>query len=210
MSWSAEDEFNAKKLRLNAIEESEFRSASGVSLEEDADWPAARQAVLARDADTCWFCGFKYPKYMEVHHREGKWDDNSPENLVTLCPLCHSCLHIGLAGIQERGKLLVLKRSCDQAGLNRYILDTIVKYGPASPAAVTEILKTLPVLQELDSMSLVMLANKIVKEKSNKRRVPRPIDDKFIFFPNIMAFNIVRYIIKNHRGTEGAKGHNGG
>jgi hypothetical protein len=147
---------------------------------------------------------------MEVHHREGKWEDDSPENLVTLCPLCHSCLHIGLAGIQDRGSLLVLKHSCDQAGLNRYILDTIVKYGPTSPAAITEIMKTLPVQQDLGAMGLVMLANKILKEKSNKRRVPRPIDDKFIFFPNIMAFNIVRYIIKNYQGTEGEKGKNGG
>ena len=210
MAWSAEEDFNLKKLRLNAIEESEFRSASGVSLEDDKGWPLARKAVLERDSHTCWFCGFKYPHYMEVHHREGKWQDDSPENLVTLCPLCHSCLHIGLAGTQDRGRLLVLKRSCDQAGLNRYILDTVVRYGPTSSAAVAEIMKTLPVEQDLEEIGLIMLANKILKEKSNKRRAPRPIDDKFIFFPNIMAFNITRYIIKNYRGAEGVKKQNGG
>lgn len=210
MAYSTEDEFMAKKLRLDAIEESEFRSSSGVSLEDDKGWAAARKSRLEMDSNTCWYCGFRHPSYMEVHHRGGNWQDDSAGNLITLCPLCHSCLHIGLAGVQERGSLLVLSRSCDQAGLNRYIMDTVLKYGPAAPAAVAEIMKTLPVEQDMGGMGLMILANKILKEKSNKRKTPRPIDDKYIFFPNILAYNIVRYIIKNHTGGAAAKADGNG
>lgn len=199
MAYSPEIEFKAKKLRLDVIEESEFRSTSGVTLEDDKGWSEARKKRLEKDSYTCWYCGFKHKSYMEVHHIEGNWQDDSTDNLITLCPLCHSCLHIGLAGMQNRGKLLVLKKSCDQAGLNRYILDTVVKYGPTAPTAIAEIMKNLPIEQDMEDMGLMMLANKIQKEKSNKRKTPRPIDDKYIFFPNILAFNIVRYIIDNFK-----------
>ena len=201
MGYSPEEDFLAKKLRLDVIEEVEFRSTSGVSLEDDKGWSNARKQRLEKDSYTCWYCGFKHLSYMEVHHIGGKWEDDSIDNLVTLCPLCHSCLHIGLAGVQRRGRLLVLTKSCDQAGLNRFIMDTVIKYGPAAPAAITEIMKTLPIDQDLEDMGLMMLANKIQKEKANKRRTPRPIDDKYIFFPNILSFNIVRYIIDNYKGA---------
>ncbi len=210
MAYSPEEEFISKKLRLDAIEESEFRSSSGVSLEDDKGWAAARKKRLEMDSYTCWYCGFTHPSYMEVHHRAGNWQDDSAENLITLCPVCHSCLHIGLAGVQERGRLLVLSHSCDQAGLNRYIMNTVLKYGPAAPAAVAEIMKNLPVEQDMGDMGLMILANKILKEKSNKRKAPRPIDDKYIFFPNILAYNIVRYIIKNHTAGAAAEAEKNG
>lgn len=184
-----------RKLRLDAIQEENFRINSGVKLEDDKNWQSARKTVLVRDNYTCYYCGFQYMQYMEVHHKKGNWQDDSSDNLITLCPLCHSCMHIGLAGIQERGSLLVLKNSCDQAKLNRLILDTVIQYGNRAPKAIEEIYNNLHVVQDLECNGLVVLANKIGKEKATRKSNPRPIADNFIFFPDIMKFNIVRHIM---------------
>ena len=46
-----------------------------------------------------------------------------PQTLITLCPFCHSCLHIGHAGINKLGSLLLLREEIDQAKLNRALLE---------------------------------------------------------------------------------------
>jgi len=52
-----------------------------------------RQQVLRRDAWRCQCCGTR--SNLEVHHREfrSQGGDDSEENLITLCALCHSLFH---------------------------------------------------------------------------------------------------------------------
>lgn len=185
-----------RRLRLDAIEEENFRSSSGVKLEDDPEWKALRRKVLERDEYTCRACGFKSAKYMEVHHFDGKWSDNNPGNLFTLCPLCHSCLHIGLAGIKGMGTLLILKSPIEQARLNALILRTVEKYGKHAQAAVDEIKRNLPVEQDLGADGLMMLANKILAEKKEKKSAARQINEKFVFFPDISKYHLARLLME--------------
>jgi len=53
-----------------------------------------RKSVLERDDWTCAGCGHRAKKYMHIHH-VGDSEDNSVENLITLCVACHAALHIG-------------------------------------------------------------------------------------------------------------------
>ena len=52
-----------------------------------------RQQVLRRDGWICQYCGNR--SNLEVHHKEfrSQGGNDSEENLITLCALCHSLFH---------------------------------------------------------------------------------------------------------------------
>lgn len=184
-----------RRLRLDAIEEENFRSSSGVKLEDDPNWKNIRLQALRRDDYTCQCCGFRLEKYMEVHHLDGVWNDSSLSRLYTLCPLCHSCFHIGLTGIQKKASLLILKDPIGQAHLNALILNTVVRYKKTAVDAVKEIRGNLPIEQDLGHAGLIMLANRILKEKKDNKKNARKVSEKYILFPDITQYFITRYII---------------
>lgn len=79
-------------------------------LEKDEQLPAhdrkvserVRRKVLQDDNYTCQDCGWEHddwnpsdPRHLEVHHREhvAEGGSNDPENLVTLCNICHDERH---------------------------------------------------------------------------------------------------------------------
>jgi intracellular multiplication protein IcmJ len=71
----------------------------------DAEFEHERRRALERDDRTCRFCGFRAPKYQEVHHLNDDHADNRLENLVTACGFCHSVQHIGLSGKMKESVL---------------------------------------------------------------------------------------------------------
>lgn len=85
--------------------------------EADVPLQALRRAVLKRDKQTCAFCGFKSQKFQEVHHLDHDHENTDLANLVTACPFCHLCFHLGLAGIKKAGTVVWCPES-DQATLN--------------------------------------------------------------------------------------------
>lgn len=79
-------------------------------LEEDRQLPAhdrkipesVRRSVLQRDNHKCQDCGWTHddwnrsdPRHLEVHHlvHHAEGGANEPENLVTLCNVCHDVRH---------------------------------------------------------------------------------------------------------------------
>jgi hypothetical protein len=61
-----------------------------------------RRAVLVRDNYTCTSCGWSHeqwnpsdPRHLELHHikHHVKGGENTEENLVTLCTVCHDDIH---------------------------------------------------------------------------------------------------------------------
>lgn len=80
------------------------------ALEQDRQSPphdrkipdSVRQEVLRRDDYTCFKCKWNHklwnpsdPRHLELHHREhhARGGKNTPENLVTLCTVCHDDMH---------------------------------------------------------------------------------------------------------------------
>jgi 5-methylcytosine-specific restriction endonuclease McrA len=68
------------------------------------EWKHLRKKILVRDGGSCAICSS--PQYLHIHHYNGDKTDDSPENLLTLCDICHSRVHRELmkAGGQERVK----------------------------------------------------------------------------------------------------------
>ena len=57
-------------------------------------WAVLRESVLERDGRTCRYCGWAKPPF-HVHHVDGDPRNDALPNLMTVCPLCHACRHIG-------------------------------------------------------------------------------------------------------------------
>lgn len=85
-----------------------WRMDDASSAEADSEFATRRKSALDRDKHTCQFCGFRNLKYQEVHHFNDDHSDNRLENLVTTCPFCHMCQHIGLAGRNKEAVLIWL------------------------------------------------------------------------------------------------------
>jgi len=115
--------------------------------------------VLARDNFTCQFCGFKSPKYQEVHHINDDHRDSSAKNLTTACPLCHSCFHIGLAGYQDAG--IIIHLDCDkpptQPELNSLVRTLWISERHGSKAVATQASNMLARLFRLNARAASLL-----------------------------------------------------
>ena len=90
------------------------------SMESDAEFQRVRKKALDRDQHTCRFCGFKNNKWQEVHHFNDDHADNRLENLVTACPYCHLCQHIGLAGANKEA-ILIYRPEITQVQLHHLV-----------------------------------------------------------------------------------------
>ena len=95
------------------------------SLDADMEFRGVRKKALERDNHTCRFCGFKNNKWQEVHHLNDDHHDNRHENLITACPFCHMCQHIGLAGA-HREAILIYRPEITQVQLHHLVRTALV------------------------------------------------------------------------------------
>ena len=70
--------------------------------------------VWERDKYKCYFCGFESRRHQEIHHLNDDHLDNSLDNLVTICPLCHQTFHLDVASITNSGKIIWLPEFSQQ------------------------------------------------------------------------------------------------
>lgn len=56
-------------------------------------WKEIRLKILERDKYTCQYCGFKAEKWQIVHHIDGNPNNNTENNLETICPMCNLIHH---------------------------------------------------------------------------------------------------------------------
>lgn len=70
--------------------------------------------VWKRDGYKCYFCNFVSNDFQEIHHLNDDHDDNSLDNLVTTCPLCHACFHLDTASNTNGGKIIWLPEFSQQ------------------------------------------------------------------------------------------------
>jgi intracellular multiplication protein IcmJ len=71
-------------------------------------------SVWKRDNYRCYYCGFESKKFQEIHHLNDDHEDNSLDNLVTVCPLCHQTFHLDIASMTNGGKIIWLPEFSQQ------------------------------------------------------------------------------------------------
>lgn len=87
------------------------------------DYVKNKPRALQRDKFTCQSCSFavkpnrhfddavspistEYSRYLLPHHADGDHANNSLDNLITLCPFCHSTFHAGCASTKNEMKVI--------------------------------------------------------------------------------------------------------
>lgn len=92
-------------LTLN-IKRKQWRMRDPNFVDADSEFEQVKRRALERDDYACRFCSFRSPKWQEVHHFNDDHHDNSLANLITACPYCHMCQHIGLWGSKGEAVLI--------------------------------------------------------------------------------------------------------
>lgn len=112
---------NKFKEILLSVKRSKFRCDDPRADEKNNEYLNIRPTILERDDFKCTFCDFRSLKWQEVHHIDDNHANNDPANLITTCPLCHACHHVGLAGLEGKGSLIYLEPELGftQAELNQ-------------------------------------------------------------------------------------------
>ena len=84
------------ELRAAVKAPSKWRANDAGSAQADMQFRLVRSVVLRRDRYTCRGCeAWGGRLRLQVHHRDNDHQNNSPENLVTLCVFCHAVFHAG-------------------------------------------------------------------------------------------------------------------
>ncbi|MEY2341482.1 hypothetical protein AB4090_05145 [Acidithiobacillus sp. IBUN Pt1247-S3] len=106
--------------------------------EADQEYQTIRYSVFRRDRYTCRFCGMRtvpaspssFSGFFEIHHADDDHRNNDADNLLTVCPFCHSVFHCGNAGHRESGSIIWLP-VVRQEDLNLavHVLFILLSYG---------------------------------------------------------------------------------
>lgn len=103
-------------------------------------WDALRKKVYSQAWDTCQICGgigLKHPvECHEIWHYDDKKLVQKLEGMIALCPDCHMVKHIGLAQVQNKGKLalkhLMKINKMNKKEAEKYIADSFMKWAERS------------------------------------------------------------------------------
>lgn len=156
-----------------SVKRSKFRIDDPTASIDQPQYRHIRPQILERDNFTCQFCGFRSPKFQEVHHLDDNHNNSSPDNLVTACPLCHACNHIALNGDRQTGRLIWLDPALNigQAQLNNIIrelwLTTLSDHRELRTSAAAMLQRffthTLPITQMFGSDSPLYLGEQMLR-----------------------------------------------
>jgi intracellular multiplication protein IcmJ len=106
-----------KKLLLSANRLC-WKMSSTHGTEFDKDYAKKHKEVWnnawKRDNHKCYFCNFQSKKHQEIHHLNDDHNDNSMDNLVTVCPLCHQSFHLDSISNTNGGKIIWLPEFSQQ------------------------------------------------------------------------------------------------
>lgn len=93
-----------------------------------------REYVLFRDHHTCQWCrGKSGDRILNVHHRESrKTGGNSPDNLVTLCEMCHRRIHQEGLEDQVKRQTASLRDATQMTVLRWFVFHGIKRIYPAA------------------------------------------------------------------------------
>ena len=125
--------FDIQKIKNPDIQGVEYQQG------EQLDFWNTREYVLFRDNHTCQCCkGKSKDKYLNVHHIESrKIGGNSPNNLITLCEICHQGYHKGEITLPKNIKRGMVFRDAAFMGIMRWAFYNKLKFKYGNMVSMT-------------------------------------------------------------------------
>lgn len=114
--------------------------------DRNAAFAATQAKILARDSNSCQFCGFTgIAKQMYIVNLDGNYNNNTVSNLCCACSICTRCVLIGsfeTTDNQDSVERLIICNELSQIQLN-HIYRIILASMANSTLAQAEVAKTL-------------------------------------------------------------------
>ena len=82
------------------------------------DDPKLKEIMSKKEAK-CYFCKFPDKYFLEPHHLDGNHLNNTEDNVVAACTLCHAQNHIFGLSIDKKAEICVLSSDISQTVLNQ-------------------------------------------------------------------------------------------
>ena len=135
MLWKSEGRVAKyrKKQMLKAL-----RSARFKRLKAEAD--KLKKDIVA-EKGKCEICGFSYKPVLQIHHilPISEYGDNSPDNIMCLCPNCHKTLHVVYKSRFDSMELMAHIRFNYGPDAAQNLIDTYGKFIKGKEEALTYI-----------------------------------------------------------------------
>ncbi len=103
-----------KSWKMSSTHGTEFDKSYKDSKGNPGKYQKVWDDVWSRDKNKCYYCGFESKRHQEIHHLNDDHSDNSKDNLVTICPLCHQTFHLDTASTTNGGKIIWLPEFSQQ------------------------------------------------------------------------------------------------
>lgn len=117
LSFSEEYNMNFDRELILSASRKSWKMSSTHGTEFDREYKKNKSIwdkVWSRDKYRCYYCNFISKKHQEVHPLNDDHEDNSMDNLVTVCTLCHQSYHLDSASTTNGGKIIWLPEFSQQ------------------------------------------------------------------------------------------------
>lgn len=117
LKYSKEKIMNFERELILSASRKSWKMSSAHGTEFDKDYKKHKltwDKIWERDKYRCYYCGFTSKKHQEIHHLNDDHEDNTMDNLVTVCPLCHQNFHLDAASTTNGGKIIWLPEFSQQ------------------------------------------------------------------------------------------------
>ena len=144
MLWDSSSK--AAKYRRNQMLKA-LRAVRFGRLKKEAD--KLKKGVVAKKGK-CEICGFSYKPVLQIHHilPISKYGDNSPDNILCLCPNCHKTLHTVYNSNFNSTELLAhLYSNYGEAAVQKFI-DIHTKYVKGHEEVLAYIESTISAIEQ--------------------------------------------------------------
>jgi intracellular multiplication protein IcmJ len=154
--------------------------------------------ILARDKQTCRYCGFQCDKYQWAINRDQDYHNNKAVNMVTACPFCRQCFFLdALDNSVAGGGYIIYLPEISQADLNnfcRVLFSCLLKNAPYKGKLQTTYLsfkdRTKPVedLFGPGSSSPAIFGQTLIDSTLSKKELEHPILNQLRLLPERKDF----------------------
>lgn len=161
---------NKKSWKMSSTHGTEFAREYKDSKGNSGKFKDVWDSVWQRDNYKCYFCNFESKRHQEIHHLNSDHEDNSLDNLVTICSLCHQNFHLDTVSTTNGGKIIWLPE-LNQQELNYLSRAIFIAADEAEDKS-----ETIPYLKISPTLENSLLERSLIVEQHFQSGASEPVN----------------------------------